>query len=172
MDVNIRTVEVIIVSDDVTATTTSTNHYCNNIVYACNCISTYAPTIYLRAHILWPLVMFPSIVLVLYICNNFIGGSGSSKGSNSWTIAGIIGGIVAIVVVVIIVIIIICIIGYHRRKGNVRQMIRYLLFMFSLCIYADATDYKKERFQRYQWATYTYIHFHTYIVYVHMYMHI
>ena len=38
MDANIRTVEVIMVSDDVTTTATSTKHYCNNIVYACNYI--------------------------------------------------------------------------------------------------------------------------------------
>ena len=53
-------------------------------------------------------------------------------------------------VVIIIVMIIILIVVCHRKKGNVRQMIRYLLFIFSLCVYTDATDYKKERFQRYQ----------------------
>ena len=47
VDVNIRTVEVIMVFDDVTTTTTSTNHYCNNIVYVCNYKNSYVCSDYL-----------------------------------------------------------------------------------------------------------------------------
>ena len=51
VDVNIRTVEVIMVSDDVTTTTTSTKHYCNNIVYACNYIHSYVHTYVLTIYV-------------------------------------------------------------------------------------------------------------------------
>ena len=80
-------------------------------------------------------------IIVLYVDSS---SASSSDSSNTGLIAGIAGGVVAVIVVIIVIIV--CVVVCYKKKGTAMHLTD-LLLMFSMS--PDATDYKKETFQRY-----------------------